>query len=92
VEGLVAQVVVGLVALLPDHEAPHLYLFRLEVYPVDAVVADEGVGGDDNLPGVGGVGEHLLVADHAGIEDDLAVAVGPGAEGVAFKDRAVGQD
>ena len=41
---------------------------------VDAVVADERVGHRDDLAVVGRVGEHLLVAGHAGVEDDLAEA------------------
>ena len=38
----------------------------------DAVVADQRVGEDDDLAGVGGVGDRLLVAGHRGVEDDLA--------------------
>jgi len=74
-EGLAVKVVVGLLALLPDDEAPDLYSIRLKVILVGAVVADEGVGGHHNLPGVGGVGQHLLIAHHAGIEDHLAVGI-----------------
>ncbi len=36
------------------------------------VVADVGVGEGDDLPGVGGVGEDLLVAAQDGVEHDLA--------------------
>ena len=38
----------------------------------DPVVADQRVGEDDDLAGVGGVGDRLLVAGHRGVEDDLA--------------------
>ena len=44
------------------------------VLGVDAVVADERVGHRDDLALVGRVGEDLLVAGHAGVEDDLAEA------------------
>ncbi len=38
-----------------------------------AVVADVGLGHDDDLAAVGGIGEDLLlVAGHRGVEDDLA--------------------
>jgi hypothetical protein len=39
---------------------------------IDAVVADVGIGHRDDLPGVGGVGEHLGVAGHRRVEDDLS--------------------
>ena len=38
----------------------------------DAVVADERVGEGDDLAGVGGIGDGLLIAGHRGVEDDLA--------------------
>ena len=40
----------------------------------DPVVADQRVGEGDDLAGVGGVGDRLLVAGHRGVEDDLAAA------------------
>ena len=50
------------------------------VLGVDAVVADERVGHRDDLALVGRVGEDLLVAGHAGVEDDLAERLAGGAE------------
>src|SRR5690606_21037539 len=47
-------------------------LAGLGVLVVDAGVADVGRRHDDDLPVVGRVGEGLLVAGHAGVEDDLA--------------------
>ena len=38
-----------------------------------AVVADERVGHHHHLTRVGGIGDHLLVPGHAGVEDHLAV-------------------
>ena len=46
----------------------------------DAVVAHEGVGQDEDLAPVRRVGEGLGVADHAGVEDDLAGDGGVGPE------------
>ena len=65
--------VAGEVAVLADDQAADLDAVRLDVEAVDAVVAEEGVGHDEDLAGEGGVGERLLVAGHAGREDDLAV-------------------
>ena len=56
---------------------------------VDAVVADERVGHRDDLALVGRIGEHLLVAGHAGVEDDLAEGLAGGAEAAAGVDGAV---
>src|SRR5690606_27513292 len=44
----------------------------LEVGRRHAVVADVGVGKGDDLPGVGRVGDHLLVAGEDRVEDHLA--------------------
>src|ERR1700694_2740938 len=41
-----------------------------------AIVADEGIGHDHQLAGVRGIGEHLLVAGHAGVDDDFTTGVG----------------
>jgi hypothetical protein len=51
---------------------------------INAIVANEGVGGDYNLPGVGGVSEHLLVSRHAGVEHYLAIGISLSTKGVAF--------
>ena len=54
-----------------------------------AVVADQGVGQHQDLAGIGGVGERLRVADHAGREHDLAGDRPAGTEGNALKDASV---
>ena len=85
-----------------DDEAGDVNVVRLKVFGQavavddglvgDAVVADEGVGEDEDLAAVGGVGEGLGVADHAGVEDDLAGDGGVGAEGPCLEGgRAIGQ-
>jgi hypothetical protein len=60
----------------------------------DAVVADVGVGERDDLPGVGRIGDDLLVAGEGGVEHDLPrshPAGGLGADGLALEGGAVGQ-
>ena len=49
----------------------------------------EGEG--DELAGIGGIGEDLLVTGHRGIEADFADRVAFGAEAEAFQHGAVGQ-
>ena len=55
----------------------------------DAVIANVRVGEGDQLAGEAGVGHRLLVAGHAGREDDLAHGVAVGATGVAVEAGAV---
>ena len=43
---------------------------------VGADIADMGEGEGDDLPGVGGIGQRLLVAGHAGVEADLSHRLG----------------
>src|SRR5580658_4032287 len=59
-----------------------------------AVIADLGVGENDNLPGIGGIGEDFLIAGNSGIEDYFAGTFGGRTKTPAFEDRSVfqGQD
>ena len=72
----------GVFAVFPHDETGYLDTPRFEVPGIDAVVANEGVGQHHDLPSVGRVRERFLVARHAGVEYDLAVAVGFGSEGL----------
>ncbi len=63
----------------------------LDVVLVGADIADMGKGEGDDLPGVGRVGEDLLIAGHGGIEADLADGVTGGAEPMALQHGPVGQ-
>ena len=57
------------------------HVHRLDVFVVGADIADMREGEGDELPGIGGIGEDLLVAGHRGVEADLA-------DGVAFRAEA----
>ena len=81
--------------VLLHHQAAGRDRGGLEVLDVGADIADMGKGEGDDLAGVGGVGQGLLVAGHAGVEADLAHRRGRGgmgAEAAAPEHRAVGQD
>ena len=61
----------------------------------DPVVADVGIGEGDQLTGIGGIGDDLLIPGERRVEHDLArgdTTVGPSADGLAFEHGAVGQD
>lgn len=83
-EGGPAQPVTRLRAVFTNDKATHLEARRLNVPIIYAVVAHQGIGGHQNLTGVGGIGQHLLIASHAGVEDDLAIGESFSAEGLAF--------
>ena len=57
---------------LADNEALHLRMGRLFIFRVDAVVADQRISHGDDLSLVGRIGQDLLVAGHAGVENDFA--------------------
>ncbi len=65
---------------LPHDEAGHMRRLRLGITGRNAVVADLRRGHGDDLPGVGRIREHFLVAGHARVEHDLAsgLALRPG--------------
>ena len=79
---------------VPHHEAPAERSAALEVGVGDPVVADVGVGEGDDLPGVGRIGENLLVAGHHGVEHHLTgsdTARWLGTRHLALEDLAVGE-
>ncbi len=73
------------------HARAHGEIGGLGVLPVGADVADVGEGEGDDLAGVGGIGQDLLVAGHGGVEAHLAGGGAGGAQPVAGDDGAVRQ-
>lgn len=55
----------------------------------DSVVANQGLGEDENLATVGGIGHGLRVSHERGGEDCFTRDVGFGTEGLAREDRAI---
>jgi hypothetical protein len=64
----------------------------LGILGVGADVADMRESEGDDLPGVGGIGQDLLVAGHGGVEADLTDGGAGGTKALAGDDAAVGQD
>ncbi len=80
--------------VLLHHEAARGDGGGLDILGVGADIADMGKGERDDLPGIGRIGQRLLVAGHAGVEADLAHRrrrVRMGAEPATPEDRTVGQ-
>ncbi|MGY2938896.1 hypothetical protein ACVWZ6_008498 [Bradyrhizobium sp. GM6.1] len=67
------------------------HVHRLDVVVVSADIADMREGEGDELAGIRGIGEDLLIAGHRGVEADLADGLAFGAEAKAFEHRAVGK-
>ena len=57
---------------------------RLDVVGVGADIADMGEGEGDDLPGIGRIGQDLLIAGHRRVEADLAHRNAGGARALAF--------
>jgi hypothetical protein len=91
VKGAVRAEVARCARELADDEALDLGPARFGVLGIDAVVADERVGHGNDLSLVRRVGQHLLVAGHAGVEHDLAEGFAGRAEAPAGVDCAVFQ-
>jgi hypothetical protein len=81
----------GVIVVRAYHESLHPRPPRLHVLGVNPVVADLGVGHRHDLTTVGGVGEHLLIPDHPGVETDLTERLALRPEVVSVKDCAVRQ-
>ena len=76
---------------LAHHEALNIRMRGLVVGERRAVVADLGIGEDDDLAGIGRIGEDFLVSGERGIENDLAGALGGRTKTHAFEDASVFQ-
>ncbi len=74
-----------------DDEAPQSELVALDVLGVDPVVANLRIGHRDDLTAIRWVGQDLLIARHAGVEDDFAEELARSSESGSGKDGAVGE-
>ncbi len=66
-----------------------LHRFVIEI--VGAIVANLGIGEDDNLAGIRRIGENLLVAGEAGVENNFPRVFDGRTKTTALEDRAVFQ-
>ena len=57
---------------LADDEAFDVGVGGLVIAGGGAVISDLGVGEDDDLAGIGRIGEYFLIAGEGGVEDDLS--------------------
>jgi hypothetical protein len=64
----------------------------LDVLVVRADIADVREGEADHLPGEGGIGHHLLVAGHCGVEAELGDLRPFGPESLAPDHPPIGKD
>ena len=78
--------------MFPYDKAGHPNFGRLKVLGIYTVVTYQRISQGNQLTSIGRIGEDLLVTGHAGIEDDLAVAVQPGAHRLAPVNRAILQN
>ncbi len=85
----IAAPVAGDGGKLADHETFNVRTLRLVVGGAGSVVADLGVGEDDDLAGIRGVGEDFLIAGERGIEDDFAASLGGRTKTPALEDVPV---
>ena len=67
------------------------HVHRLDVFVVGADIADMRKGEGDELPGIGGIGEDLLIAGHRGVEADFADGLAFRAEAKTFQHGAIGK-
>ena len=79
----------GKFSVIPDDETADKGAERLSLVPVQSDISDQRVCHGDNLSAVGGVGQHLLVPGHPGVEDDLPDDLPFGAEGLSLKQCSV---
>ena len=74
-----------------DDQAGGVHFRGLDVFVIDADVADVRIGQRDDLAAVARVGEDFLVAGEGGVEHHLASGLAHGTNGDAFKHRTVSE-
>src|SRR5471030_2597333 len=74
-----------------DRQTFNIRTGRLVVPGAGSIVADLWIREDDDLAGIGGIGEYFLVAGEGGVEYDLSGPLGRRTKTLAFEDRAVFQ-
>ena len=88
---LVGAPVAGDAGEFADGEAFDVGFGGFVIGGAGAVIADLRVGENDDLAGIGGVGEDFLIAGDSGIEDYFAGAFGGRTKAPALEDGAVFQ-
>ena len=88
---LVGAPVAGDGGKLAHHQAFDVGARRFVIVAAGSVVADLRVGEDDDLAGIGRIGEYFLIAGEGGIEDDFAGPLGGRTKTPALEDGAVFQ-
>ena len=88
---LVGAPVAGNTGELTHHQALDVRARGFVVRGVSPVIPNLGIGQDNDLPGIGRIGEDFLVAGDGGIEDDLAGSFGRRTKTPALEDAAVFQ-
>ena len=88
---VVGAPVAGDVRELADDEAFDMGPGGFVIGDAGAVIADLRVGENDDLPGIGGIGEDFLISGDRGIEDDFAGPFGGRTKTPALEDGAVFQ-
>lgn len=68
-----------------------MHFTGLNVFVVDACVADVGVSQGDNLAAVARIGQDFLITRHGGVKNNLGHTVAIGANRLASEDSSVCQ-
>jgi len=74
-----------------DNQPGRVYARRLDVFGIDADIADMRIGQGNDLARIAWVGQDFLVTGHRGIEHDLANRMAGGTDRIATKNRAVSE-
>ena len=91
VEARLLPEIAGRGHILAHQTAERMGAVRLLIFLVRADIADMREGEIDDLPGIAGVGHHLLIAGHGGVKAQLAHAHALSAEAFAPDRAAIGQ-
>ena len=82
-KGLGAAEIGGCVIVFMDDHGGDRGTLRFEILRAYSVVADERVGHDHRLTGIGGIGQDFLIARHGSVEHDFRHPIPLGTEAVS---------
>jgi hypothetical protein len=91
-KGLFTAPVAGNWGQLAGNHATGMGAISFLIVSIHPGVTEFGIGEAHQLPGIGGVGQHLLVTGHAGVEHHLTDGGAAMAEADTGENRAIGKD
>jgi hypothetical protein len=76
-------------AILAHHKSFGKGVTRFYIFRINSVISYLGIGHDNDLPGIGGICQDLLIAGDRGVKDDLATGLACSAKTLSLENQSI---